>query len=181
MLSDFDIFLRGGELVESFNHEMVQPASIDLRLAEKILIPTATNYVKECSPIDPLQLDVDYTTEYLDKPWAIPPGGFILGSTVEKVTMPQDIVGCVEGKSSLARLGLFIHITAGFIDPGFHGNITLEIYNVNPRPIILRKDMKICQIAFTALDNQCLYPYGHERLNSKYQGQTGVTGSRYEL
>lgn len=192
LLSDTEIASRR-TLVTPFREDLVQPASIDLRLDEKILIPIdktvkqpielpglGMSIESEVSvPIDPFNLDVEYYEDYLYESYPLRSGGFILASTYESVMMPYDLVGRVEGKSSLARLGLFVHVTAGFIDPGFEGNITLEIYNVNPRSILLSSFMKICQVCFEQLSSPAAKPYGSPGLGSHYQGQKDVTESRY--
>jgi dCTP deaminase len=107
------------------------------------------------------------------------PGEFVLGSTSEQVTLPDDLVARIEGKSSLGRLGLLIHSTAGFIDAGFSGHITLELSNVANLPITLYPDMKIGQISFLRMTTPADVPYGSARVGSKYQGQRGPTPSRY--
>ena len=103
--------------------------------------------------------------------------GFVLGSTIERIEMPADIVGRVEGRSSLGRLGLMVHITAGYIDPGFKGRITLEFFNASSRPIILRKGKRICQISFETMTCAARKPYGKKK-GSKYQNQEGAVPSR---
>ena len=109
------------------------------------------------------------------------PGDFILGSTVEHIEVPPDLAARVEGKSSLGRLGLMVHVTAGFIDPGFKGNITLELKNLSHRSITLKTGMPISQICFEELSGKVLRPYGSEGLGSKYQSSKGTVPSRMEL
>ena len=114
------------------------------------------------------------------KPFILHPGEFVLGTTLERLTLPDDIVARIEGKSSLGRLGLLIHATAGFVDPGWsNGQITLELSNVAPLPIRLWPGMKIAQLSFMRMDAPAERPYGHPELGSKYQGQKGPTPSRY--
>lgn len=129
----------------------IQPASVDLTLGEYFINPSY-------SP--DRWGDVDQVV--------LASRTFLLGATAERVRVPADCVGRVEGKSSLARLGLLVHITAGFLDPGFEGNITLEFYNVSEKGIVLRPGMKICQTSFELLDQTCERPYGSFGLNSHY-------------
>ena len=147
---------RGDLKVTPLADNAVQPASVDLRLDARLLI------VPE---------------EFWAVRYCLEPGQFILGSTVEWVEIPADLVGRLEGKSSLARLGLVIHSTAGFIDPGFRGNITLELSNVSDRAIWLQSLMPIGQISFTQMTTPAMRPYGTDGLGSHYQGQTGATPS----
>ena len=114
-----------------------------------------------------------------DQPFILHPGEFVLGSTLERVTLPDDLVARLEGKSSLGRLGLLIHSTAGFIDPGWDGHVTLELSNVANLPITIYHEMKIGQISFMQLSEPTSRPYGSSSLGSKYQGQRGPTPSRY--
>jgi dCTP deaminase len=114
-----------------------------------------------------------------DEPFILHPGEFVLGSTRERVTLPDDLVARLEGKSSLGRLGLLIHSTAGFIDPGFDGHVTLELSNVANLPITIYDGMKIGQISFMRMTEPARAPYGSDTTGSKYQGQRGPTPSRY--
>ncbi len=114
-----------------------------------------------------------------EKPFILHPGEFVLGSTLERVRLPDDLVARLEGKSSLGRLGLLIHSTAGFVDPGFDGHVTLELSNVANLPITIYRGMKIGQLSFMQLTEPASAPYGSEALGSKYQGQRGPTPSRY--
>ena len=114
-----------------------------------------------------------------DQPFILHPGEFVLGSTLERVTLPDDLVARLEGKSSLGRLGLLIHSTAGFIDPGWDGHVTLELSNVANLPITIYYGMKIGQLSFMQLSEPTSTPYGSATLGSKYQGQRGPTPSRY--
>ena len=113
------------------------------------------------------------------KPFILHPGEFVLGSTLERITLPTDLVARLEGKSSLGRLGLLIHSTAGFIDPGWDGHVTLELSNVATLPITIYYGMKIGQLSFVQLTEPAETPYGSGSLGSKYQGQRGPTPSRY--
>jgi len=114
-----------------------------------------------------------------DSPFVLHPGEFVLGSTLERVTLPDDLVARLEGKSSLGRLGLLIHSTAGFIDPGWDGHVTLELANVANLPITVYPEMKIGQLSFVQLTEPAEHPYGSDGLGSKYQGQRGPTPSKY--
>lgn len=188
--------------------DQIQPASVDLRLLPEVVSFVFTErhalshkrhieqdlrkkYFNVRRPgwvehtyLDPRNINSGRTvgvTFTEEKPLILMPGEFILGSTVERVQIPNNLVGRCEGKSSLGRLGLLIHATAGFIDPGFHGQITLEITNVAPLPIILWPEMKICQLALESMTGEAERPYGHPSRNSKYQGQMGATLSRMGL
>src|SRR5204862_4997884 len=125
------------------------------------------------------QEELTELVEIDDDPFILHPGEFVLGSTLERVRLPDDLVARLEGKSSLGRLGLLIHSTAGFIDPGFDGHITLELSNVASLPITLYPGMRIGQISFLAMTTPADHPYGSGPLGSKYQGQRGPTPSRY--
>jgi dCTP deaminase len=122
---------------------------------------------------------VEIDAEDPERTFILHPGEFVLGSTLERVALPDDTVGRIDGKSSLGRLGLLIHSTAGFIDPGFDGHITLELSNVASLPITLYPGMKIGQISFLRMTTAADVPYGATQLGSKYQGQRGPTPSRY--
>jgi dCTP deaminase len=115
-----------------------------------------------------------------EEPFVIHPGEFVLGRTEEHVAIPDDVVARIEGKSSLGRLGLIVHATAGFVDPGFSGTLTLEITNFNSVPIVLRPGLPIAQLSFMTLDRAAERPYGHPDLGSHYHGQVEATESRYE-
>lgn len=177
LLSDSDIHARGPELVQPFNPAMVQPASIDLRLDTHFLVATFDPWIK----VDPSQenpamfkdIDVDPGGVF-----TLGPKEFALASTYEKVTIPEDLAGRFEGKSSLGRIGLFTHITAGFIDPGFEGHITLELFNALPVPMELHPGMKIGQLCFLPMLSNPETPYGGPKTGSHYQGQRGPTPSR---
>ena len=163
--------------VEPHDPEMVQPSSIDFRLDRYFRVFENHRYPH----IDPAADQPDLTrmieTEG-DEPFILHPGEFVLGSTYEVVTLPDDIAARVEGKSSLGRLGLLTHATAGFVDPGFSGHVTLELANVARLPIKLYPGMKVGQLCFFRLTSPAIHPYGSEKYGSRYQGQRGPTQSR---
>lgn len=167
--------------IDPFDENRLQPASIDLTLANEWL--TYPTY----APMDVSEYAIDMddakaveTTRTVAEAYLLQPHELVLCSTVEYVEIPDDLQAQVHGKSSLGRLGLLVHVTAGFIDPGFKGKITLEMYNLNNRPILLRAGKPICQLSLTALSCPAEFPYGHEKLGSHYQDQREVTGSRYD-
>ena len=156
---------------------MVQPSSIDFRLDRFFRVFENHHYPH----IDPAEDQADLTRLVEpegDEPFILHPGEFVLGSTYEVITLPDDIAARVEGKSSLGRLGLLTHATAGFIDPGFSGHVTLELSNVATLPIKLYPGMKIGQLCFFRLSSPAEHPYGWEKYGSRYQGQRGPTPSR---
>lgn len=164
--------------IEPLGDDQVQPASVDLRLGTSFRV--LMNHTATC--IDPFASTPDLTHEIKvtdGEPFILHPGEFVLATTVETVGVPDDVVGRVDGKSSLGRWGILIHATAGFVDSGFKGEITLELSNVATLPVKLWPGMKIGQISFIALDAPSERPYGHPELNSKYQGQRGATASEY--
>jgi dCTP deaminase len=158
----------------------VQPSSVDVRLAPQFRVFANHRY-----PYIDVREDQPELTELVEgpvgEPFVLHPGEFVLGATLERITLPDDVVARLEGKSSLARLGLVIHSTAGFIDAGFDGDVTLELSNVATLPILLHPGMKIAQLAFFQLDRPAERPYGSGEVGSKYQGQRGPTASRYHL
>ena len=159
---------------------MIQPSSIDVRLDRFFRVFNNTKYTH----IDPRQQQDDLTTlveTVDDQPFVLHPGEFVLGSTFESVNLPDDLAGRREGKSSLGRLGLLTHSTAGFIDPGFTGHITLELSNVANLPITLWPGMKIGQLCLFRLTSPAEHPYGSTAAGSRYQGQRGPTPSRAYL
>lgn len=186
VLSDRDIrsHLQSYGLVYPCEDHQVQPASIDLTLADEWRVfPDSEGEVEGrpyWHPIDIDDVKAVETRKIVADSYTLHPHELILCSTVEYVDIPHDIQAQVHGKSSLGRLGLLVHVTAGFIDPGFKGKITLEMYNLNKRPIILRAGKPICQLSMTRLSSPAAYPYGHAKLNSKYQDQREVTGSLYD-
>lgn len=179
MFSDADILYNissGSINIEPFTPSNLQPASIDLRLGRSLLVHNQSSAV-----LDPFEPDSDNVSHVVLKGasrYAICPGDFIIGTTIEKVALGRGIVGRLEGKSSLARLGLVPHVAAGFIDPGFTGKITLELKNMGARPILLSYGMLIGQICFTPLVSECISPYGSASCNSRYQGQDNATLSK---
>ncbi len=163
--------------IEPYEPSYVQPSSVDLRVGNGFRVFVNHRY----SEIDPRapQADLTQLVEVGEEdPFMLHPGEFVLGSTLEKVRLGVDVVARLEGKSSLGRLGLLIHSTAGFIDPGFEGHITLELSNVATLPIAIYPGMKIGQISFYQMTTAAEYPYGSPELGSKYQGQSGPTASR---
>lgn len=163
--------------IEPYEPGYVQPSSVDLRVDNGFRVFVNHKY----SEIDPRapQSDLTQLIEVSDdEPFMLHPGEFVLGSTLERVALGTDVVARLEGKSSLGRLGLLIHSTAGFIDPGFEGHITLELSNVATLPIAIYPGMKIGQISFYQMTTDAEYPYGSPELGSKYQGQSGPTASR---
>lgn len=164
--------------IEPLDEAAIQPASVDLRLDRQFRIFRATTrpFVDVRVPVDDLTELV--TVRRKGEPFIIQPGTFCLGSTVETVTLPDDLVARIDGKSSLGRLGLLVHATAGYVDPGWTGKLTLELSNQSQMPIALYYGMRIAQISFLRLTTPVERPYGTPGLGSKYQGQTGPTASR---
>ena len=180
LLSDRDIrsqVLTGRVKVEPFTAEMIQPSSIDVRLDRFFRVFENHKY----SVIDPSMEQSDLTRAVEVSPdeyFILHPGEFVLASTYEIITLPDDIAGRLEGKSSLGRLGLLTHSTAGFIDPGFSGHITLELSNVANLPVKLYPGMKIGQLCLIKLSSPAEHPYGSAIYGSRYQGQRGPTASK---
>jgi dCTP deaminase len=180
LLSDRDILAEidaGRIRVEPYDEAMIQPSSIDFRLDRYFRVFENHRYPH----IDPAADQPDLTREVEpagDEPFILHPGEFVLGSTHEEVSLPDDIAARVEGKSSLGRLGLLTHATAGFVDPGFSGHVTLELANVATLPIKLYPGMKIGQLCFFRLSTPAEHPYGSAEYGSRYQGQRGPTPSR---
>lgn len=185
------IDVRLGEEFKYFNKYEVSSPNEDiyfraLQNADSYLLAKRRGYVKQAElyenlVIDPENFNADKMmqsfTATKSNPFLLGPGDFALGHTLETITLPNNLVGIVNGKSSLGRLGLIVHATAGFVDPGFPGQVTLELYNLSPYAIILRPGMKIAQMVFQRCGS-CENPYGSDKLNSKYKGQTGATASR---
>lgn len=174
MLSDEDIraelFYEGGIAIEVFDPDKLQPCSYDLRLGPTLLVPKLTG--EPIDPADPpsdahLDFDLGFGAYELE------PGGFVLGATFESVTLSDRIAARIEGRSSLGRLGLLAHATAGFVDAGWDGVLTLELANVGPSPILLRAGMDIAQLAFFRLETPTSTPYG-----GRYQGAVGVQATK---
>ena len=183
LLSDRDIrseVADGNLAIDPFDPSLVQPSSVDVRLDNLFRVFNNTRYTH----IDPAQRQDELTTlvEPADgEPFVLHPGEFVLGSTLEICSLPDYLAGRLEGKSSLGRLGLLTHSTAGFIDPGFSGHITLELSNVANLPITLWPGMKIGQLCLFRLSSPSENPYGSAAVGSKYQGQRGPTPSKAYL
>ena len=164
--------------IDPWDETLLQPSSVDVRIDRFFRVFHNSRYpfidVKEPQEelTEPVELDDD-------RPFILHPGEFVLGSTLERVRLPDDLVARLEGKSSLGRLGLLIHSTAGFIDPGWDGHVTLELSNVANLPITIYYGMPIGQLSFVQLTEPAAAPYGSDALGSKYQGQRGPTPSRY--
>ena len=180
LLSDRDIrseIQSGRVAVEPFDEAMIQPSSVDVRLDKFFRVFENHKY----SVIDPSIEQAELTREVIaedDEAFILHPGEFVLASTYEIITLPDDIAGRLEGKSSLGRLGLLTHSTAGFIDPGFSGHITLELSNDANLPVKLYPGMKIGQLCLIKLSSPAEHPYGSAIYASRYQGQRGPTPSR---
>lgn len=183
LLSDRDIKARvdsGDIVLDPWDPAMVQPSSVDVRLDR--FFRTFENH--RYPHIDPAEEQTDLTRmieTHGDEPFILHPGEFALGSTLEVVGLAVDLAARLEGKSSLGRLGLLTHSTAGFIDPGFSGHVTLELSNMATLPIKLWPGMKIGQLCFFQLSSPAEHPYGSARYGSRYQGQRGPTPSRSYL
>ncbi len=163
--------------IDPYDAALMQPASLDVRVDRLFRVFRNSRY-----PYIDVKREMEELTELVaveDEPFILHPGEFVLGSTLERVTLPDDLVARLEGKSSLGRLGLLIHSTAGFIDPGWDGHVTLELSNVANLPITIYHGMKIGQLSFVKLTEAAEHPYGSDGLGSKYQGQKGPTPSRY--
>ncbi|GAA5085591.1 dCTP deaminase [Thermocatellispora tengchongensis] len=180
LLSDGDILAEieaGRVRLDPFDPVMVQPSSVDVRLDRYFRVFENHRYPH----IDPAVEQPDLTRLVEpegDEPFILHPGEFVLASTYEVISLPDDIASRLEGKSSLGRLGLLTHSTAGFIDPGFEGHVTLELSNVATLPIKLWPGMKIGQLCMFRLSSPAREPYGSEKYGSRYQGQRGPTPSR---
>jgi dCTP deaminase len=180
LMSDRDIraSIEAGQIgLEPLEMGLLQPSSIDVRLDRLFRLFDNHKYAF----IDPSEQQ-DELTRLIEvdptEPFILHPGEFVLGSTYEFVTLPDDVAARLEGKSSLGRLGLLTHSTAGFVDPGFKGHVTLELSNVATLPIKLWPGMKIGQLCFFKLTSPSEHPYGSEKYSSRYQGQRGPTASR---
>jgi dCTP deaminase len=165
----------GRIVIDPWDPELVQPASVDLRLGNSFRV----FHNHRTSAIDLREPPTNLTEAVTGEMFVIHPGEFVLGVTEEYVELPDDIVARIEGKSSLGRLGLIVHATAGFVDPGFKGTLTLDITNLTRVPIKLYPGLLIAQLSFMTLDAPAERPYGSEALGSHYQGQTAATESRY--
>jgi dCTP deaminase len=181
VLSDRDIRAEieaGRIVIDPYIPEAVQPSSVDLHLDRRFRVFRNSRY-----PFIDVRADQPELTELVeiggDDPFILHPGEFVLGSTFERVQLPNDLVARLEGKSSLGRLGLLIHSTAGYVDPGWEGNLTLELSNVANLPITLYDGMKIGQISFQRLSSPAEVAYGEASIGSKYRGQRDPTASLY--
>ena len=180
LLSDRDILAEidaGRVALDPFDPGMIQPSSIDVRLDKFFRVFDNHKYPHIDPAADQSELTREVEVES-DETFVLHPGEFVLGSTYEVVTLPDDIAARLEGKSSLGRLGLLTHSTAGFIDPGFSGHVTLELANVATLPIKLYPGMKIGQLCFFRLSSPAENPYGSAKYGSRYQGQRGPTPSK---
>jgi dCTP deaminase len=164
--------------IDPYEPSLMQPSSLDVRVDRLFRVFRNSRY-----PYIDVKIEQEGLTELVEtedgEPFILHPGEFVLGSTLERVTLPNDLVARLEGKSSLGRLGLLIHSTAGFIDPGWDGHVTLELSNVANLPITIYPGMKIGQLSFVQMAEPAETPYGSGTLGSKYQGQRGPTPSRY--
>src|SRR3954451_10480954 len=173
------LLAEGRVKIEPFDDAMIQPASVDLKLGPSFRV--FHNFrVESIDLADPPQGLTEHVEIAEDEPFVVHPGEFVLGRTTETVELPDDVVARVEGKSSLGRLGLIVHATAGFVDPGLQGTRTPETTNPTRVPIKLWAGKPIAQLSFMALDRPAERPYGHPDLGSHYQGQVDSTESRYE-
>jgi dCTP deaminase len=164
--------------IDPYDEALLQPSSVDVRVDRWFRVFHNNRY-----PFIDVKVPQDELTELVEvddeTPFVLHPGEFVLGSTLERIRLPDDLVARLEGKSSLGRLGLLIHSTAGFIDPGWDGHVTLELSNVAKLPITIYFGMKIGQISFMQMTEPAATPYGSTELGSKYKGQQGPTPSRY--
>ena len=164
--------------IDPYDDSLLQPSSVDVRVDRYFRVFHNNRY-----PYIDVREQQEDLTELVEvengTPFILHPGEFVLGSTLERIRLPDDLVARLEGKSSLGRLGLLIHSTAGFIDPGWDGHVTLELSNVANLPITIYHRMKIGQLSFVQLSEPAASPYGSDGLGSKYQGQQGPTPSRY--
>ena len=181
VLSDRTIrrLLQEGRIqIEPYDDSLLQPSSVDVRVDRLFRVFHNARY-----PFIDVKQRQEDLTELVeidgDRAFILHPGEFVLGSTLERIVLPDDLVARLEGKSSLGRLGLLIHSTAGFIDPGWDGHVTLELSNVANLPITIYRGMKIGQLSFMELTEPAEHPYGAGAIGSKYQGQKGPTPSRY--
>lgn len=167
---------EGDIFIDPFDRSLLQPASVDLQLGGE-LVRYRTDSVLKLRPIDPMVGIPEDEIERVQLPdgmkYQLEPGEFILGCTLQLVTLSSRVLARIEGRSTMGRFGVAVHVTAGFVDPGFVGQLTLEMVNLNQRPILLARGMGIAQLSFTRLGMGSHRPYGHKDLHSKYQGQVG--------
>ncbi|HET6384122.1 MAG TPA: dCTP deaminase [Armatimonadota bacterium] len=168
----------GRIVIDPLEPDFIQPSSVDLRVDRKFRVFRGQRH-----PYIDVRSEMDDLTELVeiedDVPFILHPGEFVLGSTLERIKLPNDLVARLEGKSSLGRLGLLIHSTAGYVDPGWEGNLTLELSNVANLPITIYYKMKIGQISFNQMTTPVDRPYGSPELKSRYHGQSDPTPSRF--
>jgi dCTP deaminase len=182
VLPDLEIerWIKEGVIrVDPYRPEHLQPASLDVCLSSAFRRYATPQTIGAVDPARNILPDTQIVGVGKDGTYYLPPGGFVLGCLQETLTLPAYVVARLDGKSSLGRLGLIVHATAGFVDPGWDGRLTLEMANVSPMPIILRPGMKIAQLSFMILTSPCRRPYGSPGLGSSYQGQTEPAASRY--
>lgn len=180
VLSDRSIreaLASGHIVIDPFDEACIQPSSVDLHVDRYFRL--FRNHTSRVIDVREDQEDLTELVDVGEDPLILHPGEFMLGSTTERVTLPNDLVARLEGKSSLGRLGLLIHSTAGFVDAGWDGHLTLELSNVANLPITVYPGMKIGQISFLQMTTAADRPYGSDGLHSKYRGQRGPTPSRY--
>jgi len=173
--------VRAGRIViDPLDERDIQPASVDLHLDRRLLV-----FGDSAAPLIDLRADLPDLAEPIDilddKPFILQPGEFVLVSTLERIGLPHDLAAQVKGKSSLARAGLQVASTAGYVDPGWNGRLTLELTNASRHPVALHCGMRICQILFIKLTTPVDRPYGSPELGSRYQGQAGATPSRAHI
>jgi dCTP deaminase len=183
ILSDVSIrkaLADGRIIIEPLDDDAIQPSSVDLHVDRyfRVFRNDTTPFI---DPKEPQENLTELVEVQEDAAFILHPGEFVLGSTFERVALPDDLVSRLEGKSSLGRLGLLIHSTAGFVDAGWDGHLTLELSNVANLPIAIYPGMKIGQISFFEMTTPASEPYGSTSMGSKYQGQRGPTPSRYYL
>jgi dCTP deaminase len=181
VLSDVTIreeLAAGRIVIDPFDPTCIQPSSVDVHVGTQFRVFANSRY-----PYIDVKREMPDLTELVQveggDPFILHPGEFVLGSTLERVALPDDLVARLEGKSSLGRLGLLIHSTAGYVDPGWDGYLTLELSNVANLPITIYPGMKIGQISFMQMTEPAARPYGSSQIGSKYKGQKGPTPSRY--
>jgi dCTP deaminase len=183
VLSDRSIkeqLLAGRIRIEPLDPDDIQPSSVDVHLAQRFQVFRNSRYPY----IDPAleqQGLMEMVEASAEEPFVLHPGEFVLGATIERLVLPEDIVARLEGKSSLGRLGLLIHSTAGYVDPGWDGTLTLELSNVANLPIVLTPGMPVGQVSFMQMTTPVDRPYGTPGLGSRYQGQVNPTPSRSHL
>jgi len=180
VLSDHTIkeeLAKGRIVIDPLGERCIQPASVDVHLDRRLLV-----FRNSRRPYIDVREDMSDLTEMVEikdhTPFILHPGEFVLASTLEHIELPDDLVARLEGKSSLGRIGLLIHSTAGYVDPGWKGHLTLELSNVANLPVTLYYGMKIGQVSYIRLSTAADHLYGSPELGSKYQGQTDPTASR---